>query len=145
MDNPLSCIGYSVNRKKIIPLICITLLALSSLPLYTLIGTVGAATVFSDDFISGNFNQWTSKYVGSGASQSVSNGVAQFNTPAGGNGGYSYVIKSSFTSSTTDVVTASQDVYMTEVPRGFSSGLGAIFIRRNRRYIKQQRKHTGQH
>ena len=127
MDYPF-CINSLLNSKKIIPITCIALLALSSLPLYTLIGVAGAETVFSDDFSSGNFNQWTTKATGSGASQSVSNGVAQFNTPAGGNGGYSYVIKSSFSSATTDVITASQDVYISEVPSGFAAGLGAIFI-----------------
>ena len=129
MDQSFYCLKSKVSRKKSLPIICITILALSSLPLYALIGEAGAATtVFSDNFSSGNFNQWTTKYVGSGASQSVLSGIAQFNTPAGGNGVYSYVVKSSFTFATSDVINASQDVYMTEVPRGFSSGLGAIFF-----------------
>ena len=90
--------------------------------------TPPSGVVFSDDFISGNFNQWTTKYTSTGASQSVSSGTAQFNAPSGGNGVSSYVGKSSFSSTSTGVITASQDIYMTEVPSGFSAGLGAIFI-----------------
>ena len=87
-----------------------------------------SGTVFSDEFSSGNFNQWTTKYTSTGASQSVSSGTAQFNTPSGGNGVSSYVGKSSFTSTGAGVITASQDIYMNEVPSGFASGLGAVFI-----------------
>jgi hypothetical protein len=84
--------------------------------------------VFSDNFTSGNFNQWTTKSKSTGASQSVSNGIAQFNTPSGGNGKYSYVQKSSFTSKTTSVITATQDVYLSVVPSGLRSGSGTIYI-----------------
>lgn len=83
--------------------------------------------VFSDNFTSGNFHQWTTKTKGTGASQSVSNGIAQFNTPSG-SGRYSYVQKSSFTSKTTQVITATQDVYLSNVPSGLRSGSGTIYM-----------------
>jgi hypothetical protein len=83
--------------------------------------------VFSDNFTSGNFNLWTTKAKSTGASQSVSNGIAQFNTPLG-SGRYSYIQKSSFSLKTTQVITSTQDVYLSNVPSGLRSGSNVIYI-----------------
>ena len=83
---------------------------------------------FSDDFSSGNFDSWT-QYLSPTASMSVINGVAQFNTPSGGNGNmYAYIQRNGFTATINSTITASQDLFVPTVPQGFATGNGAIFF-----------------
>jgi hypothetical protein len=89
-----------------------------------------AATVFSDNFSSGNFERWSQTYVFSGASQTVSHGIARFivPTPAAGTNAYSYLVKDGFTSTVNSTIVASQDILVTKVPNGAPQGNGAIFF-----------------
>ncbi len=91
---------------------------------------VDAATVFSDNFSTGNLDQWSQSYVISGANQIVSNGVARFIAPppVAGASTHSYVVKDGFTSTVNSTIVASQDVFVTNVPTGSSQGNGAIFF-----------------
>jgi hypothetical protein len=76
---------------------------------------VGAATVFFDDFSSGNFSKWTLTSRTDGASQSVNNVIAHFSVPAPSTAGectYSYLRKDGFTSTPSSLIVASQDIYL---------------------------------
>jgi len=83
---------------------------------------------FSTDFSSGNFNSWAIQNQSIGANMSVINGDAHFSTPIGSNNTYSYVQKNGFTSTVNSVIVASQDIYLTALPQGFTTGNGAIFF-----------------
>ncbi len=69
-------------------------------------------------------------YVSSGASQSVSNGVAHFIVPSpeAGNYSYSYLQKSGFTSTANGTIVATGDFYFSDVPNGYKQGDNAIFF-----------------
>ena len=73
--------------------------------------------VFSDDFSSGSFANWSKTYVSSDSSQTVTDGTARFivPTPIGGNVTYSYLQKDGFTSTPNSTIIATQDVYVTKV------------------------------
>lgn len=105
----------------------LALLVFSLLPLLSLVrGTM----VFSDNFLSGSFTDWSEAYISVGSSQTVSNGIARFivPTPPSGTQAYSYLHRGGFTSTVNSIITASQDVYVTKVPSGCVQGNGAIFF-----------------
>ncbi|MCW4001489.1 MAG: hypothetical protein NWE93_14755 [Candidatus Bathyarchaeota archaeon] len=89
-----------------------------------------AVGAFSDNFSSGNFNQWSRSFVISGASQTVSDQTARFIVPppVAGASTYSYLVKDGFTSTVNSTIVASQDVLVTNVPNGCTQGNGAIFF-----------------
>ena len=89
-----------------------------------------ATTVFSDNFSTGDFSNWTRTAVSSGASQTVDNTIARFTvpTPVAGTRSYSYVVKDGFYSTVNSTIVASQDVLVTKVPNGCQQGFGAIFF-----------------
>lgn|GEM_PF-3171262 len=90
----------------------------------------GATTVFSDNFSSGNFERWSQSFVVSGASQSVSGGIARFivPTPTAGSNSCSYLVRDGFTSTVNSTIIASQDILVANVPNGSPQGNGAIFF-----------------
>ncbi len=98
--------------------------------LLTLVPSAESSVVFSENFSSGGFPNWTETYVGSGSRQTISNGVARFivPTPTGGNATYSYLKKDGFTSTPNSTVTVMQDIYATQIPKGYTAGNGAIFF-----------------
>lgn len=81
------------------------------------------------DFFS-NVTNATNTCVSSGASQSLSNGVAHFIVPSpeAGNYSYSYLQKSGFTSTANSTITATEDVYISDVPNSYRQGTDAIFF-----------------
>jgi hypothetical protein len=89
-----------------------------------------AVVVFSDNFSSGSFEHWSQYYAVSGASQSVSNGIARFivPTPTAGSNACSYLVRDGFISTVNSTIVASQDILVTKVPNGVSQGNGAIFF-----------------
>jgi len=89
-----------------------------------------AATVFSDNFSSGNFERWFQSYAVSGASQSVSGGIARFivPTPTAGSNSCSYLVRDGFISTVNSTIIASQDILVANVPNGSPQGNGAIFF-----------------
>ncbi|HSV49453.1 MAG TPA: LamG-like jellyroll fold domain-containing protein [Candidatus Acidoferrales bacterium] len=89
-----------------------------------------ATTVFTEDFSSGGFSNWSRTRISPGSTQTVNGGVAQFvvPTPAGGAVTYSFLVKDSFASTVNSTITASQDVLVTKVPSGCGQGNGAIFF-----------------
>lgn len=91
---------------------------------------VSASTVFSDDFSSGAFSNWSQTHISPGSSQSVTGGVARFivPTPTGGFVSSSYLVKDGFTSTVNSTITASQDILVKQVPYGCIEGNGAIFF-----------------
>jgi hypothetical protein len=91
---------------------------------------VSASSVFSDAFSNGSVGGWTQTKIGSGATQTVSGGVARFvvPTPVGGAVSYSYLIKDGFTSTVNSTIIASQDILVKQVPNGCAEGNGAIFF-----------------
>jgi hypothetical protein len=110
---------------------------LLALPLVT------ATAVFSDNFSTGNFASWTKTYIGSGSSQTVSNGVARFTvpTPMGESATYSFILKDGFTSTVNSIMIATEDIYVTKVPNGCPRGEGGIFFF----YICDSTDLTGNH
>lgn len=106
------------------------LLVLLSILLVVPLKRTEAATVFSDNFSSGNFERWSQSYAVSGASQSVSNGIARFivPTPTAGSNSCSYLVRDGFTSTVNSTIIASQDILVTNVPHGVPQGNGAIFF-----------------
>lgn len=89
-----------------------------------------AIPVFSDDFSGGNFGNWSQTYMSSGSTQVVSDGIARFIVPSppAGASTYSFLKKDGFTSTVNSTITATQDVYVTKVPRDCQLGNGAIFF-----------------
>jgi hypothetical protein len=89
-----------------------------------------AATVFSDNFSSGNFDRWSQSYAVSGATQSIRDGIARFivPTPTAGSNACSYLVRDGFTSTVNSTIIASQNILVTKVPNGVSQGNGAIFF-----------------
>lgn len=89
-----------------------------------------ATIVFSDDFSIGNFAKWSETYVSLGSSQTVKNGMAYFivPTPQAGTHTFSYVKTNGFVSTVNSTITATQNVYFTNVPNGCPQGNGAIFF-----------------
>lgn len=89
-----------------------------------------ASTVFSDNFSNGNFERWSRSLVIRGANQIVSNEVARFIVlpPIAGTSTYSYVVKDGFTSTVNSTIVASQNVLVTNIPKGEPQGNGAIFF-----------------
>ena len=89
-----------------------------------------AATVFTESFSAENFAAWSQSRLTSGATQTVSNGVARFivPTPQGGNCTYSFVVRDGFTSTINSTIVAAQDIYVSKVPHGCPQGNGAIFF-----------------
>jgi hypothetical protein len=87
-----------------------------------------STTVFSDSFSGGNFNQWTTSHLTSGATQNIANGVAHFCIPAGGNGVVSNVQKIGFTSTVNSVINVTEDFYLASVPSGYGLGSNAIVL-----------------
>lgn len=105
-------------------------LVLLSILLFVSLKSTVAATVFSDNFPSGNFDRWSKSQVVSGASQTVSGGIARFivPTPIAGSNSCSYLIRDGFTSTVNSIIVASQDILVTKVPNGAPQGNGAIFF-----------------
>jgi hypothetical protein len=118
---------HEVNRKWVAALVVSLLLLFAAF-----YGSrwVSASSVFSDDFSADNFGGWTQTKMSSGASQTVSGGIARFvvPTPAGGSVSYSYLIKDGFTSTVNSTIVASQDILVKQVPNGCIEGNGAIFF-----------------
>ena len=106
-------------------------LALAIISVFLLATPLAAATpVFSDNFASSQFVNWTKTFIDSGSSQTISNNIAHFTvpTPNGVNASYSYILKDGFTSTINSTITASEDVYVTKVPSGYPQGEGGIFF-----------------
>ena len=115
-----------MNKK----LTAILVLLLISFTLFALSRLATAAPVFSDNFSTGNFANWSQAYVSSGSSQTVSDGVAHFivPTPTSGNETYSYLGKDGFASTVNSTITAAENVFVNEVPNGCPQGNDAIFF-----------------
>jgi len=107
----------------------LTLMFLSFL-LVGILKPAEAAVVFTDAFSDGNFNQWSQFKVVTGATQIVQEGVARFIVPppVGGTSSYSFVVKDGFTSTTSSVIVASQDIQLSNIPNGATQGNSAIFF-----------------
>lgn len=116
-----------MNRKWL-AVLAISLILLFAV--FALSRWAAASTVFSDDFSGGGFNSWSRTYQSTGASQSVSDGVARFivPTPIGGTVTYAYLVKDGFTSTVNSTIVASQDIHVAKVPNGCQQGNGAIFF-----------------
>ncbi len=91
---------------------------------------VATATVFSENFSSGNFVNWSQAYLSPGSSQTVTDGAAHFIVPAptGDSNTYSFVAKDGFSSTVNSTIVASQDIMVAKVPSGCPQGMGAIFF-----------------
>jgi hypothetical protein len=119
--------NHEVNRKWVAALVVSLLLLFV---VFYASRWVSAASVFTDDFSAGTFAGWSQTKMSSGASQTVSGGVARFvvPTPSGGSVSYSYLVKDGFTSTVNSTIIASQDILVKQVPNGCAEGNGAIFF-----------------
>jgi hypothetical protein len=108
----------------------LTFLALMIAALIALSPWAGSVPIFSEDFSSGNFANWTRTFTGPGSSQSVSGGVAHFIVPppTAGTLTYSYLAKDGFTSTVNSTIIAEQNVLISKVPSGCVQGNGAVFF-----------------
>jgi len=119
---------WLIELNKRLAVFCV--LGLLSILLIVPLKPTAAATVFSDDFSSGNFERWSQSHAVSGARQSVSDGIACFivPTPIAGTNSCSYLVRAGFTSTVNSIIVASQDMLVTQIPNGASQGNGAIFF-----------------
>jgi hypothetical protein len=119
-------LAHNMDRKM---LAFIALLAVS-LSVFALPQFVKGTLVFSDNFSSGNFANWSEAYASPGSSQAVNGGVAHFTvpTPPSGYDTYSYVVKDGFASTPNSTLAASEDIYVSKVPNGCVLSNGAIFF-----------------
>jgi hypothetical protein len=118
------------EMKKLLVLAALTALVLLVFFLALPFKSADAATVFSDNFSTGNFDRWARSYTMPGASQIVKDEVARFTVPppSAGTSSYSYVVKDGLTSTASSIIVASQDIFVTNVPNGEQQGNGAIFF-----------------
>ncbi len=114
-------------KRKLIAILAVLTV---SFAIFALSRWATATPVFSDNFSTGNFANWSETYISPGSSQTVSNGIARFivPTPQSEKCTYSYLKKDGFTSTVNSTITAVQDIYVTKVPNGCPQGNGAIFF-----------------
>ena len=97
-------------------MIVVCVIILSTLLLTYNTVTADGALVFSDNFSTNDFSNWTGTFTDIGASLNVATSVAHFYSPSSGTSAYAY--KTGFTVPTAGVLTITFDIKFNNLPTG---------------------------